>query len=218
VKFKAILFDLDGTLADTAPDLGAALNRLRGEHDLAPMPLEALRPYTSAGTRGMLRAGFNLTPEAPEYPALAERFLALYMKSLCVDTTVFPELHPFLDELSANAIPWGVVTNKPARYTNPLMEALELAHLAGCIISGDSAPRPKPAPDTLLMAASTIGIAANEIAYVGDDLRDILAGKAASMPTIAAGWGYLGIDTPIEHWEADWIAHHPQQLRAICEL
>jgi phosphoglycolate phosphatase len=218
VKFKAVLFDLDGTLADTAPDLGAALNRLRAEESLPPIAPDTLRPHTSAGTRGMLRVGFGLSPGELDYQALAERFLAHYMRCLCIDTKVFPELGAVLDALDAQGIQWGVVTNKPHRFTEPLMDALELAPRCACIVSGDSTPRPKPAPDSLLLAASTLDIAAGDIVYVGDDLRDIQAGQAASMHTIAARWGYLGVDTPIENWQADWIADTPSALQSIFEL
>jgi len=215
VKFRAILFDLDGTLADTAPDLGAALNRLRAEEHLPPVPLSELRAHTSAGTRGMLRAGFGLRPGDAAYSALANRFLTHYMNGLCVETAVFPGLESVLDTFDACGLAWGVVTNKPRRFTEPLMDALQLSRRCACIVSGDSTPNPKPAPDPLLLAARILDIAAHEIAYVGDDLRDIQAGQAAAMHTIAARWGYLGIDTPIEDWQADWIADTPGDLRAI---
>jgi len=218
VKFKAVLFDLDGTLADTAPDLGAALNQLRAEEGLPPLAHDTLRPHTSAGTRGMLRAGFGVFPGDPAYQTLADRFLTHYMSGLCVDTAVFPELDPVLVALESRNILWGVVTNKPRRFTEPLMEALELTHRCACIVSGDSTPKPKPSPDSLVLAANMLNLAAQDIAYVGDDLRDIQAGQAASMRTIAARWGYLGVDTPIENWQADWIADTPGALRSIFEL
>lgn len=215
MKFKAVLFDLDGTLADTAPDLGAALNKLRAEESLSPLPPGELRPHTSAGTRGMLRAGFGMTPGDAAYAEFADRFLSHYMNGLCVGTRVFPELDSVLDMFDDCGLPWGVVTNKPHRFTQPLMDALGLSRRCACIVSGDSTPRPKPAPDSLLLAADILAIAAHDIVYVGDDLRDIQAGQAASMHTIAARWGYLGIDTPIEDWQADWIADTPRDLRAI---
>lgn len=215
MKCEAVLFDLDGTLADTAPDLGQALNQLRAQEGLPPLDPAALRPYTSAGTRGMLRVGFDLTPASEAYPALARRFLDLYEAGLCVHTHVFPELVAVLEHLEAQSIAWGVVTNKPRRYTEPLMAALGLSLRCACIVSGDSAERPKPAPDPLLLAARLTGRSAERTLYVGDDLRDIQSGHAAGMRTAAAGWGYLGVDTPIDTWAADWIAQSPTDLLPI---
>ena len=216
VKFKAVLFDLDGTLADTAPDLGTALNQLRREAGLTPLPHQQLRPYTSAGTRGMLRAGFGVTPDDDAYAPLAQRFLHIYAQNLCVNTAVFPALVPVLAALEALGLRWGVVTNKPKRFTEPLLRALALADRCACIVSGDSAAKPKPAPDPLLLAAEHLVLAPASILYVGDDQRDIQSGTAAGMPTAAAAWGYLGIDSPIEAWGADWIAHTPSELLDIC--
>lgn len=216
MSHKAVLFDLDGTLADTAPDLGGALNALLAEHGRPPLPPETLRPYTSAGTRGMLRAGFGITPSDSEYAALAHRFLALYADRICVETRVFPELEPVLEALESRGILWGVITNKPARFTLPLLEALDLSTRCACIISGDSAARPKPAPDPMHMAAQQISLAESACLYVGDDLRDVQAGQAAGMETVAVRWGYLGVDTPIEQWGADWIIDTPDQLLGLC--
>jgi phosphoglycolate phosphatase len=218
VTFDAVLFDLDGTLADTAPDLGAALNRLRDDEGLPPLPLETLRPHTSSGTRGMLRAGFGLTPANDGYAAMAARFLCHYERTLCVGTRLFPQLEPVLAKLEQRGIAWGVVTNKPQRFTEPLIDALGLTARCACIISGDSAPNPKPAPDTLLLASRRLDIAPTAIAYVGDDLRDVQAGQAAGMFTVAAGWGYLGVDAHIDTWGADRIAPAPTDLMTICQL
>lgn len=209
---KAVLFDLDGTLADTAPDLGAAANALRAQLGLAPLPLEVLRPFTSSGVRGMLGAGLGIHPGDADYSVMAERFLELYAANLCVRTRLFDGIHDLLDALDAACIDWGVVTNKRSRFTDPLIIALDLAHRACCVISGDSAPRPKPAPDPLLLACERAGLEPHTCMYVGDDLRDIQAGRAAGMRTIAAAYGYLGNDEPIERWNADAIIHTPREL------
>lgn len=215
VRPDAILFDLDGTLADTAPDLGHAANLLRSEEGLEPIPLSALRPHTSSGVRGMLHAAFGLSPGDASYSALSERFLNHYERHLCVGTCLFDEMHELLDTLDTQAIKWGVVTNKRSRYTVPLIDALGLSGRAACVISGDSTAHPKPAPDPLLRACELAGVRAGQCVYVGDDLRDIQAGRAARMKTVAAAYGYLGLETPIEHWRADAIIRSPGELLGL---
>ena len=209
---RAVLFDLDGTLADTAPDLGAATNALRAQLGLEPLPLEVLRPFTSSGVRGMLGAGLGIHPEDTDYPGMAERFLDIYAENLCVHTCLFDGMQDLLDALETAHINWGIVTNKRSRFTDPLVIALDLAHRACCVISGDSAPRPKPAPDPLLLACERACLEPHTCVYVGDDLRDIQAGQAAGMRTIAAAYGYLGNDGPIELWNADAIIRSPREL------
>lgn len=209
---EAVLFDLDGTFADTAPDLGAALNRLLVEEGRPPLAFDVFRPHTSAGTRGMLRAGFGIAPEDPAYAALAERFLAHYTAALCVHTVLFEGMVELLMELEAQGVAWGIVTNKPARFTLPLMAALGYGERAACIVSGDSAPRPKPYADPILLGCAQIGIEPARCLYVGDDLRDIQAGQSAGTGTVAAAWGYLGADTPITEWGADSLVAHPLEI------
>lgn len=209
---RAILFDLDGTLADTAPDLGAALNRLRGERGLGPISPDLMRPLTSSGARGMLGIGFDLTPQDREYAVLRERFLDLYAEYLCVDTMLYEGVSELLLELDSRNIPWGVVTNKAARFTEPLLELLGLRQRAACVVSGDTTGKMKPAPDPLLRAAADMGIAASACLYVGDDLRDIQAARAACMAAIAAGWGYLGVNGSPGTWGADAVIEHPAQV------
>jgi phosphoglycolate phosphatase len=208
----AVLFDLDGTLADTAPDLGGALNQLRIDRGLEPLPLAKLRPYVSQGARGLIQAGLDMLPDHPEYPVLQQRFLDIYASTLCVHTRLFDGMDSYLDALDAEGIPWGVVTNKSTRFTVPLMEGLRLHQRAGCIVCGDSAPRAKPYPDPMFLACETLGIAADCCVYVGDDERDVIAGRAAGMKTIAAAWGYLGDAKPITEWGADAIVDLPKNL------
>ncbi len=213
--FDAVLFDLDGTFADTAPDLGGALNALLHEDGKPPLPLEALRPHTSSGTRGMLRVGYGITPDATPYPELAKRFLTHYGNALCVESRLFPGIETLVCALEAAGKPWGIVTNKPRRFTEPLVQALPLGSRAACIVSGDTTPNPKPAPDSLIFACRQLAIDPARTLYVGDDLRDIEAGRSAGMMTAAAAWGYLGIDHPIESWGADWIVATPEALLHI---
>ncbi|HEY6898017.1 MAG TPA: HAD-IA family hydrolase [Rhodocyclaceae bacterium] len=214
---RAVLFDLDGTLADTAPDLGGALNRLLEEEGRAVLPHEALRPHVSGGARALLRAGFGLSPDDARYPAMQQRFLAHYEAHICVGTRLFPGMAEVLEQLDNLGLPWGIVTNKIARYTLPVVAGLGLAERSACVVSGDSAARPKPAPDSLLLACQQAGVTPGEAIYVGDDLRDIQAGKAAGMGTIAAAWGYLGDGPDIAEWNGDHIIQRPQEILALLD-
>jgi N-acetyl-D-muramate 6-phosphate phosphatase len=209
---EAVFFDLDGTLADTAPDLGGALNRLLAEQGRMPLTMATLRPHVSAGTRGMLGIGFGLAPHDEAYAGLAQRFLELYAANLCDGTTLFDGMATLLDHLDDRCIPWGIVTNKPARFTVPLAECLGLSERAAAIVSGDSAAKPKPAPDALLLACNTADVAPERTLYIGDDLRDIQAAHAAGMRAVAAAWGYLGNGPTISEWGADATIGAPMDL------
>ncbi len=211
----AVLFDLDGTLADTAADLGAVLNRLRSEAGQVPLAAATIRPHVSKGVRGLLGIGFSLAPGDDRYAELHQRFLAYYGDSLCVATTLFEGVPGLLASLEAEGVKWGVVTNKTSRYTLPVMEALGLVRRAACIVSGDSSPRPKPAADPLLLASTLAGAPPARCLYVGDDLRDMQAARAAGMGAIAAAWGYLGDGPPLEKWGADAIIHSPEELTGL---
>ncbi|MFL9926274.1 HAD-IA family hydrolase [Herbaspirillum lusitanum] len=212
-KPKAILFDLDGTLADTAPDLAAAVNQLRAERGLDATPYEQLRPVASAGARGLIGAAFGIRPDDERYEALRVSFLNTYESALVVHSTLFEGVIEMLAQLDKQGIAWGIVTNKASRFTDPLVPLIGLGH-AGCIVSGDTTPHPKPHPAPLLEAAQRLQLEPQECWYVGDDLRDIQAGRAAGMPTIAAAWGYCGHVEP-ETWEADALLHEPQQLLSL---
>jgi phosphoglycolate phosphatase len=211
----AVLFDLDGTLADTAADLGAVLNRLRSEAGQAPLPAATIRPHVSKGVRGLLGIGFALEPGDDGYAELHQRFLAYYGDSLCVATTLFEGVPGLLASLEAEGIKWGVVTNKTSRYTLPVMAALGLGRRAACIVSGDSSPRPKPAADPLLLASTLAGALPARCLYVGDDLRDMQAARAAGMGAIAVAWGYLGDGLPLDAWGADAIIQSPGELTGL---
>lgn len=212
---EAVLFDLDGTLADTAPDLGGAMNRLLREHGLDPMPLEMLRPHVSSGARGMIAASMGISPTDTAYANLQQRFLSIYQECLCVDTRLFAGMAEHLDELDAKGIPWGVVTNKSQRFAIPLMEGLALRQRSVCIVCGDSAQRAKPHVHPMQLASAVIGIDAGGCIYVGDDERDVISGRAAGMKTVVAGWGYLGDGKPPSDWGADGIAAAPQDILGI---
>jgi phosphoglycolate phosphatase len=212
---EAVLFDLDGTLADTAPDLGGALNQLLLEQGRGPLPMEQLRPHVSSGARGMIGAGLGITPADPAYTALQQRFLAIYQEALCVGTRLFEGMAEHLDELETQGIPWGIVTNKSQRFAIPLMEGLGLRQRSLCIVCGDSAQRSKPHAHPMQLASAVIGIAAADCIYVGDDERDVISGRAVGMMTVVAAWGYLGDGKPPAAWGADAIAASPQDILGI---
>lgn len=212
VRVGAVLFDLDGTLADTAADLAHALNLQRAARGLEALPLESLRPVVSQGARGLLRKGFALTPEHEDYEAMREEFLALYARNLCVQSRLFEGIPELLDVLDARGLAWGVVTNKLDRYTRPLVAALGIAHRAGCVISGDTCERAKPHPDPLLEAARQLDLDPSTCIYLGDDERDIQAGRAAAMVPVAALYGYLGDGNPPSAWGAAHQIEHPLDL------
>ncbi|MGP1677137.1 MAG: HAD-IA family hydrolase [Burkholderiales bacterium] len=209
---RAVLFDLDGTLADTAPDLARALNRVRAANGLAPMPVEITRSYTSSGARGLLKVGFDLNPEDQGYEALRLQFLEFYAAEVCVDTRLFDGMAELLDQLDQDRLPWGVVTNKAERFTLPLLQGLRLDERAACVVGGDTTARTKPHPDPLLHAAAALQLPASACLYVGDDLRDVQAARAAGMRVLAAKYGYLGDGGSIESWQADAIIEHPRQV------
>jgi 2-phosphoglycolate phosphatase len=207
---RAILFDLDGTLADTAPDLAAAVNLLRTARGMEPTPYAVLRPTASAGARGMIGAAFGLTPADEGYEALRLEWFDNYQAAMAVHSTLFGGVTELLDGLADAGIAWGIVTNKPARFTDPLVPQIGLAH-AGCVVSGDTMPHAKPHPAPLLEGARLLGVAPEECWYVGDDLRDIEAGRAAGMATVACAWGYCGAIAPAT-WGADHLMETPSDL------
>ncbi|KTG16123.1 MULTISPECIES: HAD-IA family hydrolase [unclassified Guyparkeria] len=212
---QAILFDLDGTLLDTAPDMAAALNRLRAEQGRGPMPFDDIRPHVSNGARGLLGIGLEITPEAADYARLRQRFLDLYAADLAVHTCLFPGLEALVESLEGRDMPWGVVTNKPGGLTHRLLDALEL--VPAVVVCGDELKRAKPHPDPLLFAAGKLRLAPKDIWYIGDHERDIIAGNAARMPTIAGRWGYLDGERPIEDWGATMVIDRPEDIAGLLQ-
>lgn len=208
---RAALFDLDGTFADTAPDLAAALNRMREEQGLEPLSVAQVRPFASAGARGMVHAGFGVKPGDAEYDALREEFLEYYGERTCVQTRLFPGMRDLIDELEGRRIPWGIVTNKALRFTERILTALDLE--PQCVVGGDSTPHLKPHPASLLLAAEQLKLAPARCLYVGDDLRDIQAARAAGMRAIAVQWGYHHPDSGAPaSWQADAMIAQPLDL------
>lgn len=207
---RAILFDLDGTLADTAPDLAAAMNRLRLDAGLEETPYELLRPVASAGARGLIGAAYGKQPDDEGYEELKVGFLNNYAGSLAKHSSLFDGVPALLAGLAELGLQWGVVTNKAARFTDPLIPLIGL-QAAGCVISGDTTPHPKPHPAPLFEAARRLGLAPETCWYVGDDRRDIEAGRAAGMRTVACAWGYCGAVEP-QGWNADHLLATPLEL------
>lgn len=209
---RAVLFDLDGTLADTALDLGFALNQQRRLHGLLPLPQEMIRPQASHGARGLLKLGFDVTPESPDFSALRTEFLALYAQHICDHTVLFPGIPELLQALEARGLRWGVVTNKPARFTLPLMQALKLDRRAACIVSGDTTANAKPHPEPLLAASAQVRVAPAACLYVGDAERDVEAAVAAGMTALIANYGYIAEDDRPDTWGAHGRINAPQDI------
>lgn len=207
-----ILFDLDGTLADTAPDLAAALNKMRTDRGLDALPLEPLRRMASSGARGLVGVGFNLKPGDADYETHRLEFLANYERALHVHTRLFDGVADLLSRLEALPRKWGVVTNKAMRFTDPLARSIGFDRRAACVVSGDTTPHAKPHPAPLLHAARLSGVDPRRCVYVGDDLRDVQAGRAAGMRTLAVTWGYLGEGEPPGEWGADAVIAAPSDV------
>jgi len=211
-RWQAVLFDLDGTLIDSAPDLGGTGNELRQRRGLAPLPLSDYRPHTGTGARGLLSIALGVTPEGPDFERLKAEFLDHYAQRMTRDTVLFTGMDTVLQRLDAAGLPWGIVTNKAERFARPLSESMGLLARAHVLICGDTTSRAKPHPDPLLEAARRLSLPPQQCAYVGDDLRDIQAGRSAGMATAAAAWGYLGSEVPLESWAADHILNTPEDL------
>ena len=211
-KGAAVLFDLDGTLVDSAPDLAGAGNEMRVARNLAPLPYEAFRPMVGSGARGMVAIALQTAPGDPDYDAMRIEFLDRYEARMTRETRLFPEVPPLLDTLAQAGVRCGIVTNKAARFAEPLVERLGLGRYALELVCGDTTPHAKPHPAPLLEAARRAGVPAETCVYVGDDLRDVQAGRSAGMTTLAAAWGYLGLGDAIEAWGADHIIQSPPDL------
>ena len=209
---RAVLFDLDGTLIDSAPDLGAAADKMRTDRGLPSLPLERYRPMAGAGARGMLGKAFGMSPEHPEFLMMREEFFVNYESRMTELTTIFDGVPEMVGRILERELAWGVVTNKSARFTDPLTRAIPLFQTAGAVVSGDTTPHAKPHPAPLLEAAARLKLSPEQCIYVGDDERDIVAGLAAGMGTVAATYGYLGIKSDPSEWGAHATIKSPLEL------
>lgn len=209
---QAVLFDLDGTLIDSAPDLGAAADKMRLDRGLSSLPFAQYRAMAGAGARGLLGVAFGMTPEHPEFMAYREEFFVNYESAMTERTTIFDGVHEMIAAIVAAGLPWGVVTNKSRRFTEPLTAAMPLFASARAIVSGDTTPHAKPHPEPLFEASRRLGVDPGRCVYVGDDERDIVAGRAAGMGTVAATYGYLGQQTDVSRWNAHLCIDAPAAL------
>jgi 2-phosphoglycolate phosphatase len=217
-NIAAVLFDLDGTLIDSAPDLGAAADKMRTDRGLESLPLALYRPMAGAGARGMIAVAFGLTPDDARFAGLKEEFFRNYESRMTENTSVFDGVAELVAQISQAGLKWGVVTNKSARFTVPLTKSMPLFNTAQTIVSGDTTPHSKPHPAPLLEAARQLDIAPERCIYVGDDERDIVAGRAAGMPTVAAAYGYLGKTADTGGWKADATIAAPGALLNLLRM
>ena len=217
-SIKAVLFDLDGTLIDSAPDLGAAAEKMRIQRHMPPLGLPAYRHMAGAGARGMLGIAFGTTTDAPDYEVLKDEFLGNYQAAMTVYTQEFEGVTDMLRGLNQRHLPWGIVTNKAERFTLPLVREMPVLHGAQVVVGGDTTAHAKPHPEPLFEAARRLGIEPENCLYVGDDERDIVAGKAAGMRTVAALYGYLGLRADASAWGADYSVDHPSQVLKLLDV
>jgi 2-phosphoglycolate phosphatase len=215
---RAVLFDLDGTLIDSAPDLAGAGNDMRVARGLPALPFEHFRSMVGSGARGMVGRALAVTPQHADFEALRDEFLQRYEQRMTRETRVFDAMRPVLDRLRVHHLPWAIVTNKATRFSEPLIRWLELHLEAATLVCGDSTPHAKPHPAPLLEAARRLGVAPADCVYVGDDLRDVQAGRAAGMATVAAAWGYLGFGVAIADWGADQVIDSPGELLKLLAI
>ncbi len=209
---KAVLFDLDGTFADTAPDLANALNCVRQEKGLSPLPLESIRLETSNGANALIKLGFEIETSATDFSNLKNRLLDHYLNNIAEYTTLFAGIDELIKKLEERSITWGIVTNKPMRFTNPLMEKLGISDRTHCIVSGDTTSHAKPHPESLIYATKLLGISPRDCLYIGDAARDISAARNAGMRSLIAMYGYIGLDDQTDQWGADGKIDHPLDI------
>ena len=207
-----ILFDLDGTLLDTAPDLGTALNTQRAEHKLAALPQETIRPVVSHGSPALLKLGFGIEPNDSRYAGMRARLLEIYRSCLSQKTCLFSGIEEVLQDLEQRGMRWGIVTNKPGALTEPLLQTFQLHQRAACVVSGDTTPRRKPHPDQLLHACTLTGCSPTSSLYVGDAQRDVEAAHAAGMQALVALYGYIDVNEKPDAWQADGLLEKPADL------
>ena len=209
---ESVLFDLDGTLLDSAPDLGGALNAILVNHNRSPLPMELVRTHVSRGAMALVKLGFGHDADDPRARPLWQELIDHYENHLADETVIFPGVLPLLDRIESSGMNWGIVTNKPDFLTHPLLKLMKLDYRAGCVVGGDTLPQKKPHPAPILFACEQLGCPPGNAIYIGDDRRDIDAGNRAGMPTLAARWGYILADDDPSTWGANGLIDHPQDI------
>lgn len=209
---RTVLFDLDGTLLDTAPDLAYALNIVRNEQNLKPIPYEQIRPAVSHGGLAMIRLGFTHTHHSNRFEELRQRLLQIYQENIAENTALFPGMEKVLHHIESSDMKWGVVTNKPSWLTDPLMKKMHLFERSSCVISGDTTDNRKPHPEPMILACRQCNSTVEECLYIGDAERDIQAGRRAGMSSLVAQYGYINDDDDINQWGADDIISAPEDI------
>ena len=217
-RYRTILFDLDGTLADTAPDLADALNTVLQRNGSPPLAYEKIRPVVSHGGVALIELGFGLPQQDPGFEPLRQQLLDAYLQNIASKTRLFPGMAELLQAIERRGLSWGVVTNKPGWLTDPLLAAMQLDHRAACVVSGDTLPQRKPDPAPLLHACQLTDSQVHECVYIGDAERDIVAGQRAGMTTLVALFGYIGEHEQPHRWGADALLESPQQILQWLEL
>lgn len=218
-NLQAVLFDLDGTLVDTAPDFVRIVNNLRAQHQLAPLPYDEIRAAVSAGARAMIKVGFpHYELESPEFLALRQQLLDDYYSDICQDSRVFEGLDSLLTQFEKKQIPWGIVTNKPRHLSEALLSALNLTERCAVLVCPDDVKNTKPDPEPMYLACKKLAVDCQKTIYIGDHLRDIQAGKNANMTTIAVGFGYIVEGEKIEDWQADYSVETVAELVDLFKL
>ena len=217
MRLRAVLFDMDGTLLDSAPDFIAVCQAMRQARGLAPIDAQLIRDQVSGGARAMVASAFALAPEADGFEDLRQEFLERYQQHCAILTRPFAGIEPLLADLEQAKLTWGVATNKPLRYAEPIMQQLGLAQRSAVLVCPEHVSRSKPDPEMLLLACEKLGIAPNATLFVGDDARDIEAGRAAGCKTVAVTWGYIHPDDNPSHWGADAVVKYPSELRTLLD-
>ena len=217
MKLRAVLFDMDGTLLDTAPDFIAICQAMRADRDLAPINPQHIRDEISGGAKAMVAVTFSMDPESPGFEELRQEFLERYLVGCAVHSKLFDGMAELLEDIEKSKLIWGVVTNKPLRFAEPIMQQLGLASRSALLICPDHVKNTKPDPEPMRLACQQLGLQPQEILFVGDDLRDIESGRAAGTRTAAVSWGYIHPDDNPAHWGADVLVDHPLELRAVLD-
>ncbi|WP_462379207.1 N-acetylmuramic acid 6-phosphate phosphatase MupP [Pseudomonas sp. Marseille-QA0892] len=217
MRLEAVLFDMDGTLLDTAPDFVAVIQAMRASRDLPPVPEKTVRDVVSGGAKAMVSSAFEVDPASDEFESLRLEFLDRYQNACAVHSALYDGMAEVLADIEAAGLKWGVVTNKPVRFAEPIMQRLNLAKRSAVLVCPDHVERSKPDPEPMVLACSQLGVAPETVLFIGDDLRDVESGRAAGSRTVAVTYGYIHPEDNPRSWGADAVIDHPSELRALLD-